>query len=93
MRKREGDEPMIVRMWEAKAHPEFLGELLSWVCEYALPSIEADPRHAGSEVYSSTDHRVVVVSHWRQEATSLAEPPRHLVERPPHSWDFSPVDR
>jgi hypothetical protein len=80
-------------MWEAKAHPEFFGDLLSWVCEYALPKIEPDPLHARSDVYSSTDNRVVVITLWRSNPQALAEPPRHLVERPPHSWDFSPVDR
>jgi len=84
---------VIARMWEAKAHPEFFDDLLSWVCDYALPKIEPDPLHAKSDVYSSTDHRVVVISHWRSNPQTLADPPRHLVERPPHSWDFSPVDR
>lgn len=84
---------MIVRMWEVKAHPEYLTELLSWICDYALPRIETDPLHASSEVYSSTDNRVVVISHWRSAAVELADPPRHLIERAAHSWDFSPVDR
>jgi len=84
---------MIVRMWEVKAHPEYLAELLSWICEYALPKIESSPLHAASEVYSSTDSRVVVISHWRSAAEALADPPRHLIERPAHAWDFSPVDR
>lgn len=84
---------MIVRMWEVKAHPEGLTDLLSWVCEAALPDIEVNPLHVMSEVLSSTDNRVVVISKWRSAPESLANPPRHLVERAPHSWDFNTVDR
>ena len=29
--------PVIVRMWEVRAHPEALSDLLSWICEAALP--------------------------------------------------------
>jgi hypothetical protein len=46
-----------------------------------------------SEVFSSTDNRVVVLSRWRSSPQPLPDPPGHLVARPPHSWDFSPVDR
>jgi hypothetical protein len=84
---------MIVRMWEVKAYPDSLTDLLSWVCEAAVPALETNPLHVASEVFSSADGRIVVISRWRSAATDLAKPPRHLVERPPHSWDFSPVDR
>jgi hypothetical protein len=84
---------VIVRMWEVRAYPEGLAELLSWVCEKALPDIEHNPLHISSEVFSSTDHRVVVISKWRSAPAHLADPPRHLVTRSPHVWDFSPVDR
>jgi hypothetical protein len=84
---------MIVRMWEVRAHPEAFAELLAWVCEKAVPDIEAHPLHVSSEVFSSTDHRVVVISRWRRDALDLAEPAPHLVARKPHSWDFAPVDR
>lgn len=85
---------VIVRMWEARAHPEGLAELLSWVCDTALPAIEVDPLHVSSEVYSSTDSRVVVISKWRGSSPPpLADPPGHLMARPPHAWDFAPVDR
>ncbi|HZN16667.1 MAG TPA: hypothetical protein VFB84_00460 [Micromonosporaceae bacterium] len=84
---------MIVRMWEVRAHPEGFTELISWVCEAALPAIEVEPLHIASEVFSSTDHRLVVISKWRSNPVELPEPPRHLVARKPHSWDFAPVDR
>jgi hypothetical protein len=84
---------VIARMWEVRAHPEGFTELLSWVCESALPAVEVNPLHVSSEVFSSTDHRIVVISKWRSGPTDLPAPPRHLVARAPHSWDFTPVDR
>ena len=73
--------------------PEGFTDLLSWVCECAVPAIERYPLHVSSEVYSSPDRRVVVVSKWRSAPEPLADPPGHLVTRPPHAWDFTPVDR
>ncbi|MQA25616.1 MAG: hypothetical protein GEU94_09100 [Micromonosporaceae bacterium] len=84
---------MIVRMWEARAHPECFPDLLSWVCESAVPKYEHDPAHISSEVFSSADYRIVVISKWRTIPPPLGAPPRHLVSREPHFWDFSPVDR
>jgi hypothetical protein len=85
---------MIVRMWEVRAHPEGLTDLLSWICEAALPKVEVNPLHISSEVYTSTDNRVVVISKWRGHTPdSLIDPPSHLVARRPQSWDFTQVDR
>jgi hypothetical protein len=85
---------MIVRMWEVRAHPEGLADLLSWICEAALPAIEVNPLHIGSEIFTSTDNRVVVISKWRGSTPeSLVDPPSHLVGRRPQSWDFTQVDR
>lgn len=83
---------MIVRMWEVRGAAQRLPELVRWVCDTALPEVEEDPRHAGSEVFSSAD-RVVVISWWRGEPVPLPEPPADLVARPPHAWDFTPVTR
>lgn len=88
---RSADE-MIVRMWEVRGHPDRVPELIEWACDVALPSVEHDPRHAGSEVFAATD-RVVIISRWRGEPLPLPDPPGPLVARPPHSWDFAPVDR
>jgi len=46
-----------------------------------------------SEVFSSTDHRVVVISRWRRDARNLPEPPPNLIARSPHVWDFAEVTR
>jgi hypothetical protein len=80
-------------MWEVRAHPEGFTELLSWVCEAAVPEAEAHPLHISSEVFTSTDDRIVIISKWRGSPLPLADPPNHLVARKPHSWDFTPVDR
>jgi hypothetical protein len=80
-------------MWEVRAHPEGFKDLLSWVCDVALPAVEVHPLHVSSEVFSATDDRLVVISKWRSAPQPFADPPRHLVARPPHFWDFTPVDR
>jgi hypothetical protein len=90
---REGDKDVIVRMWEVRAERGRTAELVSWVCEVALPEVEHSPLHISSEVFSSAEERVVVISRWRAEPLSLPEPPLRLVARPPHQWDFTPVDR
>lgn len=84
---------MIVRMWEAKAEPHGFADLITWVCETALPDFDHDPLHLSSEVFSSTDHRLVVVSKWRSNPRTLPDPPPALVARPPYTWDFTQVDR
>jgi hypothetical protein len=84
---------VIVRMWEVRALPESFTELINWICEVVLPSAEVNPLHVSSEVFSSTDHRLVVISKWRSNPMRFADPPRHLVAREPNVWDFTPVDR
>jgi hypothetical protein len=80
-------------MWEVVAHPEAHQDVLAWVCDIGVPRVEAEMAHISSEVFTSTDHRIVVISRWRGNAIDVPAPPRHLTTRPPHSWDFSPVDR
>jgi hypothetical protein len=80
-------------MWEVRARPATFDEFLTWVCDSAVPQIEAHPSHVSSEVFSSTDHRVVVISRWRRDPLDLPDPPARFVARSPHVWDFAPVDR
>jgi hypothetical protein len=80
-------------MWEVRSYPEGFTDLLSWVCDAALPDLEHNPLHVSSEVFSSTDHRVVVISKWRSGPPAYPDPPSYLVTRSAHAWDFSPVDR
>ncbi|MEE6305848.1 hypothetical protein V1634_03240 [Plantactinospora veratri] len=84
---------MIVRMWEVRAERAGFADLLSWVCDTALPELEHDPMHISSEVFSSTDNRVVVISKWRANPVSLPDPPARMLARTPHVWDFTQVDR
>ena len=84
---------VIARMWEVRAVGSGFDELLAWVCDEALPTIEVLPQHVSSDVYSSTDKRIVVISTWRHPPQELPAPPAHLVARAPHVWDFTPVDR
>ena len=84
---------VIVRMWEARAEPGRLPDLVDWVCATALPRIEVNPLHIASEVFSSSDDRCVVISRWRGQPEALPPAPPLLVARSPHEWDFTPVDR
>ena len=84
---------MIARMWEVRALGSGFDELLTWVCEEALPKIEVLPQHVSSDVFSSTDNRIVVISKWRHTPEDMPVPPERLVARAPHVWDFTPVDR
>ena len=68
-------------MWEVRAAPGQLDELLAWVLAHAVP--EAD-------VYRSADQRVVVID---RTGTGLPDVPPQLVDRPPHAWPFEPVAR
>jgi hypothetical protein len=80
-------------MWEIRAYPNHFPELLSWVTDIAVPGLEIQPNHVTSEVFSSTDHRIVVISRWHGVPTELPTPPADLVARSAHAWDFTPVDR
>ena len=84
---------MIARMWEIRAQRSGFDELLTWVCDVAVPQLEVLPQHVSSEVFSSTDNRIVVISKWRNTPENLLAPPPKLIARAPHVWDFSPVDR
>ena len=84
---------MIVRMWEVRAQQRTFTELLTWVCDVAVPAIEVHPLHISTEVFSSPDFRFVMISKWRSSPEPFKDPPAHLITRPPHSWDFTPVDR
>jgi hypothetical protein len=84
---------MIARMWEVRASAGGFAELLSWVCDEALPALEVLPQYLSSEVYSSADHRIVVIAKWRNTPEAMPEPPEHLVARAAHTWDFTLVDR
>ena len=68
-------------MWEVRAAPGRLEDLLAVVLEHADPA---------ADVYRSKDGRVVVID---PTGRGLAEVPGELVARPPHVWAFEPVRR
>jgi hypothetical protein len=84
---------VIVRMVEMAAHPESHHDLVDWACAVAVPELERHLDHITSEVFTSADNRLVVISRWRSSPVPLATPPGHWLRREAHSWDFSPVDR
>ena len=85
---------VIVRMWEVRGEPAKFTDLIAWVCDTAVPRLEVEPLHISSEVFSSTDHRVVVISKWRGASpTPMPDPPAALLARKAHAWDFTQVDR
>ncbi len=75
---------MATVMWEIRAAEGRLDELLDW----ALGRIDASAR-----VYRSNggEPRMVVIDATGQAARQLADPPLELIDRPGHSWEFSPV--
>ena len=84
---------MIARMWEVRAAaPQHVDALIDWLRDTALPSIESADHHVHSDLYRSMD-RVVVISTWLKRPEDLPEPPPRLVARPPHAWNFTPVER
>ena len=84
---------MIVRMWEVRADQRTFPALLNWVSEVAVATVETNPMHISSEIYSSPDFRLVVVTKWNGTPEDFQDPPPNLAARPAHSWDFFPVDR
>jgi hypothetical protein len=75
-------------MWEARAAPGRLADLLRWVDSTVLPALAGDPGAPLVDVYSSADERVVVVIRSTRGLARLPEPPAGLLRRPPHQWPF-----
>ena len=70
-------------MWEARAAPGRLAELVAFVCNVADPA---------AQVYHSAgpDLRVVLIDPSERGITDV---PDELVARAPHAWRFEPVHR
>jgi hypothetical protein len=67
-------------MWEVRAVPERMDELVRFVLEHAEP---------GAEIYRSGDRLVVI----DPSGQGVAGVPEELVARPAHSWSFERVPR
>lgn len=72
---------MSVLMWEVRAHPERLDELVAYVHEHADPA---------AQVYRSAlpDPRVVVID---PSCRGVPGVPAELIARPAHEWHFDSV--
>lgn len=70
-------------MWEVRAVPGRLDDLVAWVSAHADPS---------AQVYRADDGdpRVVVID---PSERGMPDAPTDLVARPPHEWHFDPVTR
>lgn len=66
-------------MWEAKAAPGRVDDLLAHALEHAA---------GDAQVYRSADDRVVVID---PTGAGLPEVLDELVTRPPHAWPFDRV--
>ena len=76
-------------MWEVRAAPGALPELLAWV-ERQLPAVLGTG--AGAELYTAADDRIVVILRTpagADGAARLPEPPAALLARSAHQWPFA----
>jgi hypothetical protein len=78
------NDPQPVTMWEARAADGQLDELLAWVSWRMDPAAQVYRSRAG-------DPRLVVIDPSGTAAEALAQPPAHLLARPPHAWNFEEV--
>ncbi|MBL7491592.1 hypothetical protein I6A60_38490 [Frankia sp. AgB1.9] len=75
-------------MWEVRAAPARLPELLAWVRERAVPELLTRPGCLRVEVFDASDERVVVIARFAGPAARLPDPPAGLLRREPHAWPF-----
>ncbi len=76
-------------MWEVRAVPGALPELLAWV-ERQLPDV-LEPG-ADADLYTAADDRIVVILRSPAGAARparLPDPPAELLARPAHQWPFA----
>jgi hypothetical protein len=75
-------------MWEVRAAPGRLRELLAWVRERAVPELLTRRGCLRVEVFDASDERVVVIARFAGPAARLPDPPADLLRREPHAWPF-----
>jgi hypothetical protein len=73
----------VVLMWEVRAAPGRLDELVRYIDAHADPT---------AQLYRADgpDPRVVLID---PAGRGVADVPAQLVARPPHAWQFQPVAR
>ncbi|OHV51916.1 hypothetical protein BCD48_09955 [Pseudofrankia sp. BMG5.36] len=75
-------------MWEVRAAPGRLAELLEWVRGTAVPELLDTPACLQVDVYDAADERVVVIARFAGTPARPPEPPAGLLRRPAHVWPF-----
>ncbi|QMU73768.1 hypothetical protein GXP74_12785 [Streptacidiphilus sp. P02-A3a] len=81
-------------MWEVRAAPGALPDLLAWVERQLANDPGPGPDNDGgrADVYVAADDRIVVILRSPAGAprpARLPEPPAELLARPPHQWPFA----
>jgi hypothetical protein len=74
-------------MWEARAAPGRLDDLVAFAQQHADPSAQLFRADAGP---ADPDARLVVID---PSGRGLPDVPAELIARPPHTWPFTPVAR
>lgn len=71
-------------MWEVRAAPGRLAELLAWVGALTVPA------GGSADLYTAADDRVVLILRTPgAPAPHLPDPPAELLARPVHAWPFT----
>jgi hypothetical protein len=83
-----GPGPHDTLMWEVRAAPARLPELLVWVREQAVPELLERDGCLRVDVFEASDERVVVIARFAGEAARLPAPPAGILRREPHAWPF-----
>ena len=86
--ERPGEGRHDTLMWEVRAAPARLADLVAWVHAEALPGLLAHDGCRQVDVYDAADERVVVIAWFDGPAARLPDPPAGLLRRPAHSWAF-----
>ncbi|MDH6125644.1 antibiotic biosynthesis monooxygenase [Kitasatospora sp. GP82] len=98
---------MIVRIWEAKVLPRRNDEFCAMLAAEVFQSLDGADGFEGAELLRSVsedDHRVLVITRWRDEAAVRAyagpmwrirpvwaEGEFGYLEHPPTVWHFAPI--
>ncbi|KEI44005.1 hypothetical protein [Saccharopolyspora rectivirgula] len=75
-------------MWEARAQPGKLDQLLAWIDSTALPHLRKQPQFRSADVFRSAEDRAVVVIRFTGQLAPLPQPPAELLRREVHQWPF-----
>ena len=84
-------------MWEVRCEPGKAAALEEWVRAIIVPPLWEDEEVASYNAYSSVgqdgERVVLIIDYLGAAPTTLqADPPQHLIARPPHAWVFQRLD-